>query len=119
MDPNDAPGVFAVGTRLTAVTGGKAHIAKRSLREVDDFIAVVARQRYFAGSRQIQIIVTQVIHLCCVLAEEPRSLHDFWLNQGRRNQGNKTVLQCDLHAQLHECHLHQRTRTFEEVKARP
>ena len=83
VNAQDSAGVFAVAAGFAAVAGAPAGVANRSVREVNDFVAVVAGESNLDRAGHVEVVCGYVVNLTGVRTEEPGASHDLWSNQGR------------------------------------
>ena len=89
VNAQNATGVAASRAGFAAVAGAPAGIAQRTLRQVDDFIAVVTGERNLAGASEIKVVGRQVINFVGVLTQETGAGHNLWANQSWGDQGGE------------------------------
>ena len=117
MDAQDAAGVLAVGTGLSAEAGRPAGVAHRTVRQVDDLILVVAGQGDLGGADQVHVIGLEAVDLVGVGAEEAGTGHDLRTHQHRRDHQLETVVASLLCGELQQAELQQGAVAGEEVEA--
>jgi hypothetical protein len=71
VDPEDAPGVLAVGPDLAAEAGREADVAQRQGAGVEQLVAVVGDQRDLGGAGQVQVVVGRAEDLLLVGGRKP------------------------------------------------
>ncbi len=80
---------------------------------------MVARQRHFAGTDEVEVVVGQVVDLGGVLAEEAGAAHDLGTHQRRRDHGDEAGFERTLETEVHQRELQACADSGEEGEACP
>lgn len=102
VDPDDPPGVLAVGPGLAAEAGRPADVAVGQRVGGQDLAAVVPGQGHLGGAHEVEVVVGQAVDLVGVLTEETGALHGLGLDQDRRDHRGETGLDRLVHRHVEQ-----------------
>ena len=78
VDADDAARVLAIAPSFAAVARAPPGVAQGPIVEVENFVAVIARERDLARADEVEVVVlVEVLDLIGVFTEEAGAIHRF------------------------------------------